>query len=114
MTLDIIIRAVQSQARSAGVAAATIVLLLTSCSALNARPVEQATQVADTVCTLGLLDSPSLRETAEAKGIPLETLASLLCTIPELVDMFRAQEQARSPDPGRGVLAEAVRKGYIR
>lgn len=117
MTLDIILQtilaAIPTTKRSAGVAAVAIVLLLTGCSALNSKPVEQATQVLDVACATGLLQSTALQQQAQQLGVPPEVLSDWLCRVPDVADALAKERQARSVDPGRAALTTARARGLL-
>ena len=90
-----------------------LAIALTGCSVLQSEPAQQAGQVIDVACTLGLLQSPAIQQQADELGIPGQQLAEYLCMVPELVEALGQAKQARSIDPGTTVLAEARGRGLL-
>ena len=98
------------------VAAASMLILLSGCSVLKSEPVQQAGQVIDAACALGLVHSPALLQLLEAQGLPpgaAQWGADRLCQIPEVIAAFRKARLARSVDPGEEAIAAARQVGAL-
>lgn len=108
--------------RSAGVAAATMVLLLTGCSALTGQQAQDAQQAVDTaaaLCSNTLLRSDTPKMLIDSGVLPevvgdvVNNACAVLAASKPGVDALLEQAQQQRTTPARVLTVEAQRRGLL-
>jgi hypothetical protein len=92
------------------IAALLFSVSLAGCAAV--RPVaDQAANVVDAACELGLVRSPAVRAAAEERMVAPEWLSTALCALPAAYQAWQDAQKQRAADPGAAAVLAAERQG---
>jgi hypothetical protein len=85
---------------------------LASCTPSTRQVADSAVEVVDAACTLGLVDAVAVQVGAADRDIPVEVLAELLCSVPEVYEAF-VLAQGQRTDPAVAAVLRAREMGLL-
>jgi hypothetical protein len=92
-------------------ALSSALVYVTGCAQL--RPAaETAVGAIDAACTLGLVDAVAVQVSAADRHIPVEVLAELLCSVPEVYEAWTLARGQRT-DPAAAAVLRAREMGLL-